>query len=400
MAPFVYQLIYILAVGIIASIFAFFIAKDAKKFLRGENNLSKINNTIIYTLSYINENMLDNGRFVYANNIRSKRVPPNKIYNITNHADMLYSLYLCEKALNLPGLDARRATSVKYLLDNYVKNIGFKKYAVVSLPEEENLKCEKAKLSATARAVIALSDANTSKMVSDDIFEGFGNFLLFMQKRNGQFYTSYDPYNFELEDDKTNLNYNGDAVLGLLYMFEFNKKQKWIDGAKKGLLFLAKIRSNLKNLRFDYSSIIATEKLFKMPNNGFAEQEKEILKLHVVKMAEQVLNKQIVDKNDKYFGALSDNVKPKDIACMIEGLISVFNFIDDDMLKVRIMRFIDMAMKFLRIAQIQKGRHKGAFPNSADWREYGAPKGAAIANLDTAQHVLTACVRFQNMFTR
>lgn len=398
MAPFVYQILYISAVAVIASIFAFFIAKDARKFLRGENSLSKINNTIIYTLSYINENMLDNGRFVYANNIRSKHHSDSKVYNVTNHADMLHSLYLCEKELDLPGLDARRNLSVKYLLNNYVRKIGYKKYAVISLPEEENLKCEKAKLSATARTVIALSDLSVYRYVSDEEFEGFGNFLLFMQKRNGQFYTSFDPENFELEDDRTNLNYNGDAVLGLLYMYDFNHKQKWLDGAKKGLLFLANIRKNLKEIRFDYSSMIATEKLLNLKNNGLSSDEELTLKYHVTKMAEQILAKQVVDKNDMYFGALVDNVKPKDIACIIEGLISTFNCIDDELLKLRIMRSIDMAMKFLRMVQIQKGRHKGAFPNSADWREFGAPKGASIANLDTVQHVLTACIRFQKMF--
>ena len=62
------------------------------------------------------------------------------------------------------------------------------------------------------------------------------------------------------------------------------------------------------------------------------------------------------------------------------------------------MKSIDTGMKFLRLAQIQKGPLKGGFPNSADWKELGVPQNASVVKMDTVQHALAASVKFQSMF--
>lgn len=392
------QIFYTSAIAVSIVVFAWFISKDAKKFLGGENNLSKIHNSIIYALSYINENMLDNGRFVYIRSLKNKYNTNKKAYNTTNHARMLYSLYLCEKELDIQGLSERRRTSAKYFVEKYVKPIGYGKYAAISDPEEENLKCEKAKLSSTAMALVAFSDLRQEHIISDDIFEGMGQFLLFMQMKSGQFYNYYDIENDGVGDERTNQNFTGDAPLGLLYLYEFNPKKKWLNAAIKGLLFLANKRKDRKEVSFDYNAMLATEKLFNTPDNGLTQEEIALLKSHLLKMVEQVIPKQIVNKDEHYYGALIDDIKPLNISCIIEGLIATYNCVDDDILKLRIMKSIDTGIKFLRLVQIQKGPLKGAFPNSADWKELGVPQTAAVVKMDTVQHALAACVKFQNMF--
>lgn len=390
--------IYFMAIAVSAAILVKFMVKDANKFLGGENNLSKIHNCIIYALSYINENMMDNGRFIYIRNLKSKYTTNKTVYNTTNHARMLYSLYLCERELDIQGLAERRRTSAQYFVDKYVKPIGFGRYAAVSDPQEENLKCEKAKLSSTAMALVAFSDLRSEKLIADEIFEGMGQFLLFMQMKSGQFYNYYDIENDGLGDENVNLNFTGDAPLGLLYLYEFNPKKKWLDGAKRGLFYLANARKNRKQVPFDYNAMLATEKLFKTPDNGLSEEEKVLLKLHLTKMVEQVIPKQIVNKDEQYYGALIDDIKPINIACIVEGLIATYNCVDDEILKMRIMKSIDTGIKFLRLVQIPKGPLKGGFPSSADWKEVGVPKSAAVIKMDTVQHALAACVKFQNMF--
>ena len=175
------NVLYILLVFIAIGIFGYFIAKDAKKYMRGENSLSKVHNTIIYALQYVNENMLDNGRLVYVRNLKDKYSTNKVTYNTTNHARMLYSLRLCEKELDIEGLAERRRASAKYFVDTYVRDLGFGRYAAISNPEEEGLKCEKAKLSSTAMALVAFSDLRKEGLIADEIFEGMGQFLLFMQ---------------------------------------------------------------------------------------------------------------------------------------------------------------------------------------------------------------------------
>ena len=115
-------------------------------------------------------------------------------------------------------------------------------------------------------------------------------------------------------------------------------------------------------------------------------------------MIEQILPRQILDKDDNYYGAFTDNIKPLHISCIIEGLIAAYNCLHDDRLKLRIMKSIDTGIKFLRYAQIQKGPLKGGFPNSADWKELGVPKNASVVKMDTVQHALAASVKFQSMF--
>ncbi|MBQ8168500.1 hypothetical protein IJZ97_03695 [bacterium] len=392
------QVFYTLLIFGSIFVFAWFISRDARKYLGGENSLSKVHNSIIYALSYINENMLDNGRFVYIRNLKNKYTADKNTYNTTNHARMLYSLALCEKYLNITGFAQRRRTSAQYFVDKYVKPIGYGRYAAVSDPQEENLKCEKAKLSSTAMALVAFSDLRGEGYIADEIFEGMGQFLLFMQMKSGQFYNYYDIENDGVGDENTNRNFTGDAPLGLLYLYEFNPKQKWLDAAIKGLLYLANKRKDRKEVQFDYNAILATEKLFKTPNNGLTEEEKFLLKSHITKMVEQVIPKQIVNKDDHYYGALINDLRPLNISCIIEGLIATYNCIDDEILKMRIMKSINTGMKFLRYAQIQKGPLKGGFPNSADWKELGVPKNASVVKMDTVQHALAACAKFQNMF--
>lgn len=392
------QLVYLGAIAVSAGVFGWYISKDAKKFMRSENSLSKTHNSIINALSYVNENMLDNGRFIYIRNLKNKFNVNKNAYNTTSHARMLYSLYLCEKELGIKGIDVRRRESAKYFVNEYIKPLGFNRYAVISNPKEENIKCEKAKLSSTSMALVALSDLRPENIIPDEVFEGMGQFLLFMQQKSGQFYNDYDIENGGVGTESFNLNYTGDAPLGLLYLYEFNPKKKWLEAAKRGLLFLANMRKNRKEVQFDYVSMIATEKLFKTPDNGLTEEEIELLKSHLIKMVECVIPKQVVNKEDRYYGALIDNIQPLNIFCMLEGLIATYNCVDNELLRIRIMRSIDTGMKFLRLVQIQRGSLKGGFPSSADWKEVGVPKSASLVKLDTVQHALAACAKFQTMF--
>lgn len=392
------QIIYIVLIGATLAVFAWRISKDAKKFLGGENSLSKIHNSIVYALSYINENMMENGRFVYVRDIKNKYSTDKTAYNTTNHARMLYSLYLCERELGITELAERRKISAKYFVDRYVQSIGYGRYAAISDPEEENLKCKKAKLSSTAMALVAFSDLRNEGLIPEEVFEGMGQFLLFMQMKNGQFYNYYDIENDGVGDENTNRNFTGDAPLGLLYLYEFNPKKKWLDGAIRGLVYLANKRKDRKEVQFDYNAMLATEKLFEIENNGLTDSEKILLKTHLIKMVEQFIPKQIVNKNEQYYGALIDDLKPMNIACIIEGLIATYNCLDDELMKMRIMKSIDTGMKFLRLAQIQKGPLKGGFPNSADWKELGVPQNASVVKMDTVQHALAASIKFQSMF--
>ena len=106
-------------------IFVWFISKDAKKFMRSENSLTRIHNSIVYMLNYINENMLDNGRFIYIRNLKGKNKANFEAYSTTHHARMLYSLSLCEKDLKIEGLadSAKKADVYEKQLKDLIEEL-------------------------------------------------------------------------------------------------------------------------------------------------------------------------------------------------------------------------------------------------------------------------------------
>ena len=69
------QFLYLGAVVGGSILFGWFISRDAKNFTGSQNSLSKIHNSIIYALSYINENMLEafQGSIGKAINLKDKK---------------------------------------------------------------------------------------------------------------------------------------------------------------------------------------------------------------------------------------------------------------------------------------------------------------------------------------
>ena len=68
------QMLYILLIAGFLGVFAWFMSKDARKYLGAQNNLSKIYTSILYSLEYINNNIMDDGRFVYIRDLKNKYI--------------------------------------------------------------------------------------------------------------------------------------------------------------------------------------------------------------------------------------------------------------------------------------------------------------------------------------
>lgn len=363
-------------------------------------SISQLDKTIDNAALYIKTNINKNGRFIYERDVAPSIVYRGKRYNVLRHAGTLYAMSLYETYTEDSTMHALRIIAAEYLLNNYVKKLSNGTYAVVSKKEEEKLPHNTAKLGGTGLALIGISDLYKEGKVSKEILSGLGDFAIYMQKKDGSFYSKYN-YDLKQKDDKfISLYYPAETALGLLYLNDAIPDEKWVNCAKKTLLFLADYHNNKdENDLFDYWAMIATSKLIKNKNNDLTDAEKEKLINFAHKMAEIALNDQITDAKDRYRGAKVGNIRPCSIATYIEGEIAIFKIVDDDKLKTRLLRSIMLGVDFLASTQVtDEGETFGGIPTSADYELDSAIKNASVVRIDNVQHALSTLITYRMLF--
>lgn len=375
---------------------AVFIAKEAKK--AGGVSLDKLPyyNEINLSMGYIGRNVLENGRFKYRKNVDSEVKYNNKIYNSLRHAGILYSMYMYEKYGYPATYKKFRYNASKYFIKKYIKKLDETRRVVVSLPKEEQINMSIAKSGAAGMALAALSNLCAEKKLPLELLTGLGEFLVSMQDKDGNFYAYYDLDSDTINKEAEALYYTGEAAFGLLHLYDVDPKTKWLHSAKKGLLYLAKFRKPLgMDIPFDHWSIMAIEKLF---NTGsVAEDEKRILMEYVEQMLIPTISKQITNKNNSYFGAFQENIRPGSIGTIMEGLASSYFCTDSEDLKQLIYKSLSIGCLFLNRVQVKTGEQAGGVPNSANWVRPEASPNASVIRMDNLQHVILSWLKFQEI---
>lgn len=363
-------------------------------------SISQIDKSIDNAALYIKTNLNKNGRFIYERDINPSIVYGKKRYNILRHAGILYAMSLYETYTNDTTMHAQRIIAAEYLLKNYVKKLSNETYAVISKKEEEKLPYNTAKLGGTGLALIGISNLYKEGKVCEEILTGLGDFIIYMQKKDGSFYSKYNYNQKQREDEFISLCYPGEAALGLLYLNDVIADEKWVNCAKNALLFLADYHKNKgENNLFNHWAILATSKLIKFENNNLTDAEKETLMDFAHQMAEIALNGQITDTKERYRGASEGNIRPCSIATLIEGEVAIFKIVDDDKLKTRLLRSIMLGVDFLASTQItDKGETFGGIPTSADYELNSAPKNASVIRIDNIQHAISALITYRMLF--
>ncbi len=350
------------------------------------------------SMEYLANHTLPSGRFVYNANINPDIKYSSKQYNALRHAGTLYAMYLCERYLNDYSLRDKRYLASKYFVENYVKLLEDGMYAVVSKTEEEKLKAPAAKLGGSGLALIGLSNLYPEGKIDLEVLRGLGNFILYMQKDDGSFYSKYNLKEKEKDREFVSLYYPGEAALGLLYLNEVDPQDKWVLSAKKALLYLANSRKNqTKDVPFDHWAMLATRKLFETPNNDLLPEEKKLLQSHAKQMANIVIPTQIVEEENTYRGSFIGNVRLCSIGTIMEGLVGIYYVTDDEMLKQQVFHALKLGTEFLSRFQVKGGGSKGGIPTDAYWPLINAPAKSQVIRIDNVQHVLSAWITFKQI---
>lgn len=360
-----------------------------------ENIDTNLDNSILLAIGYLSKSTKENGRFVYNANVDPDVKYGNIRYNALRHAGTLYSMYLCEKYLNNSTLKEKRYLASDYFIKRYVKEIQPGMYAVVSDMKEEKLNSRQAKLGGAGLGLIGLSNLYPEGKIDIKILRGLGDFIIYMQKPDGSFYSKYYVDTYEKDKTFISLYYPGEAALGLLYLNDVDPQKKWVKTAKKTLLYLAELRKDSgSKVPFDHWAMLATKKLFETPDNTLTPEEKVILQKHAEQMANSILYKQITDKKDVFAGSFQDNVRPCSIGTIMEGLVAIYYCTDDEVLKEKILNSLALGTEFLSRYQVKDGTMQGGIPTSAYWRFKKDDQKASVIRIDNVQHVLSAWITY------
>ncbi len=370
-----------------------------RPFAQAAETKNSLDNSINLAMTYISNSTLENGRFVYNSNVNPEILYSNEKYNALRHAGTLYSMYLCERVLKNDSLREKRYLASKYFVENYIKQIGPDIYAVVSKPEEENLEFPQAKTGGTGLALIGLSNLYPEGKVDLKILRGLGNFALYMQKADGSFYSKYNLPQAQKDEKFVSLYYPGEVAYGLLFLYEVDKQEKWLESSKKALLYLANSRKNKGlNVPYDHWAMLAAKKLFETPDNGLSAVEKILLQRHCEQMAKSILDTQIVDAGNTYRGGFVDNLRLCSIGTIMEGLVAIYYCIEDEKLKEKVLNALALGTDFLSRYQVKVGARRGGLPMNAYWTLSNADEKSKVIRIDNVQHVLSAWITYKQIF--
>jgi hypothetical protein len=214
-------------------------------------------------MNYLYQCILKTGRFQYRKNVNPEIKYDNKTYNSLRHAGALYALYMYEKM----GLETKyhdsRILSSKYFINRYIEKIDDKRYIILSRPQEEGIKFPIAKTGAAGIALCALCNLYNEKEVELPLLRGLGEFILSMMDEDGRVYAYYNMLEDTIDKEAEAIFYPGEAASGLMYLFETDPQQKWLNAAKKIIMNIIQTRKTLElDMPFDHWSVLVIEKLF------------------------------------------------------------------------------------------------------------------------------------------
>ena len=373
--------------------------------------IEALQNAIDQSASYLKNHTKEDVMFYYLINM-NPTIKVEKGYNILRHAGAMYAMsmhYQVKPDVNMRQALERAGT---YLRDEAMGPISGKKdmLAIWSKPDVSNHGGPlQAKLGGTGLGLVAL-------LSLEKIHPGFtplsdlqklGRFIVYMQKENGRFISKYIPSKGGYQDNWQSLFYPGEAVLGLLMLYEKDPSEVWIESAAKALAYLANSRKNKSDVPADHWALLATEKILSFKNSDeHLPVSRELLINHAIQICKKLLRKQIIAPGKTYDGAFSNKGHTTPTATRLEGLLAALYFLPEDheILKP-IHSAVHRGTSFLVRSQVTEGNFTGAFPRSVGKKNRFLPgsgefnRRATEVRIDFVQHALSAMIQYQYLMS-
>jgi hypothetical protein len=373
----------------------------------GPPSLDEIDDAIDAAAFYLRSQLQADGRFTYrVSTDDGVFVTPR--YNILRHAGAIFALGTYHEAFSSQEVEMAILRAGDYLRTAVAPVPGHDELlAVWSKQEIENASApDQAKLGGTGLGLVALLTVEQCRPGTTDIetLRKLGNFLLYMQKEDGSFYSKFVPGESEL-DDWVSLYYPGEAALGLTMLYETDPDNKWLGGARKALEHLAQSRRGQEIVPADHWALLATERLFQFLDPRSDGPLCERLNDHAAQVCQSIVQSQVTDRLDRLrVGSFDEEGRTAPCATRMEGLLAALSHLPSrhSALRRQIKQSCDLGIGFLLRAQVRQAHHTGGFPRSIlghpDYASYvvgeSNPRWTEI-RIDYVQHALSALLQYR-----
>lgn len=343
---------------------------------------------------YLEQSCDSAGRFAYLVETESGEVSPS--YNVVRHAGAIYSLAMLNQVHPHPGAVDLMVRAARFMKANYLapesRSNGL---AVWSRPAPANGLAE---LGAAGLGLVALTGVAHARPEAVPLAElqGLGKFVLFLQKPDGSFYSRYYA-DKGLDRDWQSLYYPGEAVLGLVSLYDIDHSRKWLIAAGKGLAYLAESRAATQEVPPDHWALIATAEFLPHYEQSDCPVSRAELVQHAIRICDRFLREQIVGAtNSQLDGGFQPDGRTTPTAIRLEGLLAALEFLpkSDGELRSRIETAVDRGIAFLLNAQITSGPYAGGLPGAVlTGGSARSIRSASEIRIDYVQHAMSAWLR-------
>lgn len=288
---------------------------------RGNVNLPSISAENLLQASwnggeYLLRHQHADGMFDYNYDPRTNQTDSD--YNLLRHAGTCYALL---ELYNKTG-DARFLQAARIGIEALLR--------FTNAPMEEHLDSDfeaivsggEAKLGGAALALLALVEYQLATHDSSWLHcaRRLAGFLLFQQKKTGEFVSKYYYRGTENEVFES-LYYPGESILALIRLYQIDPDPTWLHAAMKGADWLILTRDANKktaDLPHDHWLLIALNELEQITG-------KRTYAAHSFRIAQAILTQQrVTSQNQDWIGSFYDPPRSTPTAIRAEGLIAVW----------------------------------------------------------------------------
>ena len=362
----------------------------------GTISSGRLKTAINLSTSYLAGSVRDNGRFIYKLPLTRKN---KNQYNMVRHAGALYALaQSCRRYPDKTTCDAMVRAAQFFIKHRVVLNGQGEMAGICSHRSgvaQQDMAC-RVKLGAVGLGLAALINVEKVRPGTIPLQElrKFGRFLLFMQKKNGSFYSLFTTGQSGRSDKKKSLYYPGEAALGLLMLNELDPSSKWRDNAARALAFLIKQRPLNTS---DQWLPIAAARLMSCWNYPDHILAREIVVQFVQQICRKIIEEQILFANDSALvGGFREDGRTTPTATRTEALLAARAILKgrDPMLYATLQAVITSAVRFLLHAQVTSGARAGGIYRVTRLRKKERRKRADEIRIDYVQHCLCVFLGF------
>jgi hypothetical protein len=379
----------------------------------------QLRESIRLAANYLINGCNQNGKFLYRVNLNPD-VTLKRKYNFLRHAGAIYSLAQYERAypdkktlqaMERSALFLKKA-SIAPIPERYTPIPARNDLlAVWSVPAVTGSgKPIQAKLGGTALGLVALVGLEKQKPGTTpmDYLQQLGNFIVYMQKKDGSFYSKFYPHHGGKNDKWTSLYYPGEAALGLLMLHEKDPDPQWLQAAANAIAYLARLREGKSRVEADHWALLATAKLLPLYDRCRQPLPKRAIVNHAIQISESILATAAhYPKTSLAHGCLTDDGRTTPTAIRLEGLLAALDYIPDEkiLVKKQIVISAKEGISFLLRSQIKSGEYAGAIPRAIRPLPKDHPRfkksfnqRATEVRIDYVQHALSAMLQYQELF--